>query len=356
MGSPRARSVTRRGLTLVVSAALALLLTALGSRLPVPYVALAPGLVADTLPEGEEPGLIRVEGREAYPTEGRLALTTVDVVTPLTLVTAVRGWFSERYAVVPREQVFPPGQTAEETRSTNLASFTSSQVSATAAALTELGVAYTPVVGVGQVAPGAPADTELQVGDALLAVDGDPVTDLASVAALVGGRQPGDPVTLRIRRGDEEREVTLTTQRADDGRPVIGVVPGIVDLEYGFDVDIVLPESLPEIGGPSAGLMFALGIVDTLTPGALTDGRSVAGTGAIDTAGSVSPIGGIRQKLIAAREWGADVFLTPAANCAAAVGGVPEGLRLLRVETLSDAVDGLEQLAAGGDPPGCEGG
>ncbi|MDP9408357.1 MAG: PDZ domain-containing protein [Actinomycetota bacterium] len=347
--------MTRRGLTLVVSAVLALALTVVGSRLPVPYVALAPGVVADTLGESEEQSLIRVEGRETFPTEGRLALTTVDVVARLNLGSAVRGWFSDRYAVVPREQVFPPGQTAEQTRSSNIASFTSSQTAATAAALTELGVQYSPVVGVGQVNPGAPADGVLQPGDTLLAVDGRPVTDVRSVVDLVGARQPGEDVVIRYLRDGEEREATLTTTRSDDGRPLIGVLPGLVGLEYPFDVSIVLPESLPEIGGPSAGLMFALGIVDKLTPGPLTGGRVVAGTGAIDTTGAVSPIGGIRQKLIAAREYGAEVFLTPAANCAAAVGGIPDGLRLVRVETLDDAVTGLEQLAAGGDPPGCDG-
>lgn len=346
--------MTRRGLTLGVSAALALVLAVVGTSVPVPYVALAPGLVADTLGETEDASLIQVEGRETYPTEGELALTTVDVVARLTLASAVRGWFSDRYAVVPREQVFPPGQSAEQTRTSNLASFTSSQTAATAAALTELGIAFTPLVGVGQVSPGAPADGVLQPGDVLLAVDGQPVTDVASVVALVGDREPGDPVTIRYSRDGDEREAEIITMRSDDGRPVVGVLPGVVGLDYPFEVDIVLPASLPEIGGPSAGLMFALGIVDKLTPGALTDGRVVAGTGAIDLEGRVSPIGGIRQKLIAAREHGADVFLTPAANCPAAIGGVPEGLRLVRVATLDDAVSGLEQLAVGGDPPGCD--
>jgi len=348
--------VTRRGATLVVSATLALALAAAGSRLPVPYVALAPGLVADTLEGTDRPSLIRVEGRETFPTTGRLGLTTVDVVDRLTLATAVRGWLSDRYAVVPREQVFPPGQTAEQTRSSNLASFTSSQVAATAAALTELGVSYDPLVGVGQIISGLPADGKLRDGDVLVAIDGSPVTDLASVVDLVGARKPGERVVVRFAREGEEQEVTLETVRSDDGRPVIGVIPGIVDLRYPFEVRIVLPKSLPEIGGPSAGLMFSLGIVDTLTPGALTGGRAVAGTGAIDTSGAVSPIGGIRQKLIAAREWGADVFLTPAANCPAAVGGVPAGLRLVRVESLHDAVSALEVLADGGSPPTCDAG
>jgi Lon-like protease len=130
---------------------------------------------------------------------------------------------------------------------------------------------------------------------------------------------------------------------------VIGVVPGIVELDYDFSISI----SLDEVGGPSAGLMFALGIIDKLTPGALADGRTVAGTGAIDANGLVTPVGGVRQKLVAADDLDADVFLVPAANCAEAVSGAPEDLVLVRVETLPDAVDALEALADGVEPTLC---
>jgi len=115
------------------------------------------------------------------------------------------------------------------------------------------------------------------------------------------------------------------------------------EADYPFSVEI----SLKDVGGPSAGLMFALGIVDKLTPGSLTGGKFIAGTGTIDDSGHVGAIGGIAQKMVGARRKGATVFLSPAGNCAQARDTVPDGLRLVRVKTLSDAVEALEDLKAG---------
>lgn len=334
----------------MVTVVLAVLLAIVGSRLPVPYVALGPGPATDTLGEVGGTPLIEIEGRETFETTGELNLMTVAVGSrQVHLADAVRGWFDERIAVVPREQYFPPDQSQEEVEAANAAAFTTSQVNATAAALEELGVPFEAVTGVGSVSPGSPADGVLQSGDVLLSVDGEPVGDLQSVADAVRDREPGDEVTLEIRRDGEEQEVTLPTDTSEDGRPIIGVVPAIVELDFDFDIRI----SLDEVGGPSAGLMFALGIVDKLTPGALADDRTITGTGAIDAGGVVSPVGGVRQKLVAADDIGADAFLVPAANCAEAVGGAPEDLMLVRVETLSDAVDALESLGDGVEPPLC---
>jgi Lon-like protease len=108
-----------------------------------------------------------------------------------------------------------------------------------------------------------------------------------------------------------------------------------------------------DIGGPSAGLMFALGIIDKLTPMNLTGGKFIAGTGEIEASGRVDPIGGIQQKMVAAREAGATSFLTPTANCPDTKGAVPAGLRLVRVSTLSQAVNDLEAIKAGHQVPSC---
>jgi len=111
--------------------------------------------------------------------------------------------------------------------------------------------------------------------------------------------------------------------------------------------------SVGDIGGPSAGLMFALGIIDKLTPGNLTGGRFIAGTGEIAANGAVSPIGGIQQKMAGARAAGATIFLTPAANCPDTAGAVPQGLRLVKVSTLAGAMRDLKALSAGGSVPSC---
>jgi len=125
--------------------------------------------------------------------------------------------------------------------------------------------------------------------------------------------------------------------------------------DYDFPIDVTI--QLDNVGGPSAGMMFALGIIDTLTEGELNGGQNVAGTGTIDAAGTVGPIGGIRQKLYGARDAGAEFFLAPAANCDEVVGHVPDGLQVIRTATLDESLDALEVIADGGDLdalPTCE--
>ena len=101
------------------------------------------------------------------------------------------------------------------------------------------------------------------------------------------------------------------------------------------------------VGGPSAGMMFALGIYDLLGPGELTGGKAIAGTGTIADDGAVGPIGGIRQKLVGARSGGASVFLAPADNCSEVVGHVPDGLQVVRVATFAEALTAVEKIASG---------
>ena len=332
------------------------LLLALTALLPVPYVLLTPGPTANTIGEVQGQPLIRVEGRETFPTEGNLDLTTVAVTgepgNDINLLRAVWGWADGESAVVPREQVYPPGESADQARQRNTADMETSQQDATIAAMRALDV---PVTGVEvrTVLEGAPAVGKLQAGDQVLAVDGRPVGTAQDVRAAVSGHRPGEEVVVRVRRGGQELEQRIVTGEATgpagEKRAIVGIVPGE---RYPFTVDI----ALEDIGGPSAGLMFALGIIDKLTPGALTDGRHVAGTGTISPDGLIGPIGGIQQKLAGAREDGATVFLTPEGNCAQAVPAVPDGLRLVRVATLEGARAALETLRTGqGELPGCAG-
>jgi PDZ domain-containing protein len=228
---------------------------------------------------------------------------------------------------------------------------TSSQQTATAAALCVLGIEFQVVDTVAVVAKGLPADGVLRRADVITAVDGKPVTCKASAASLIRARSPGDPVTLTIARTVGGRRVIrqfhLKTA-AVQGTPVVGVKV-VESYVFPFNVKI----RVGDIGGPSAGLMFALGIVDKLTPGNLTGGRFVAGTGEISADGSVSAIGGIQQKMAGARQAGATLFLTPAANCPDTAGAVPAGMRLVKVRNLASAVSALHALAAGQSVPSC---
>lgn len=342
--------MSRRTLTLLLSGLLAALLTGAAAVTPVPYVAYLPGPTFDTLGAVGGTPVIAVTGRQTFPTQGQLDLTTISVRSRLTLAEALSVWLDRDRAVVPREFVFPPGQSDEEVQQLNEERKLQSENSATVAALNELGVPFSTTVRVARVQPGLPADGRLQVGDVITAVDGRPISSSTALREAVSGRPVGSPVRLAYERAGAPGEAVVTTAPAaeDPKRGIIGVVAAEVP-EAPFTVTI----TLQDVGGPSAGLMFALGILDKLGPESLTGGRHVAGTGEITGEGKVGPIGGITQKLVAARGEGAEVFLVPEGNCADALARVPAGLRLVKVGTLDDALAALATLRAGGRPPTC---
>lgn len=340
--------MTRRTLTLLVGVLVVLVTGLLGGLVPVPFVALGPGPTYNTLGAVEGTPVVAVKGTRTYPTAGNLNMTTVSVNAGLSLFGAVGLWASGRYAVVPREEVFPPRKSEEQVNQENTQAFQQSESSAELAALRFLH--YPSTVTVASVTPGSPSDGVLAPGDTLLTVDGTPVAVATDVAAAVAGDAPGTTVTVTYRRDGVESTapVTLAARPDDPSRGLLGI--GVTDApDVPFTVDI----SLQDVGGPSAGLMFSLAVVDELTPGELTGGQFVAGTGTIDDSGAVGPIGGIPFKLIAAREAGATTFLVPADNCAEALSRAPDGLRLVEVTTLTSAVSALQSLAAGGDAPSC---
>lgn len=346
--------MARRTQTLIVASTLSLVLAVVGLWLPVPFVTLAPGPVTDTLSKIEGVPLIEIEGRRTYPTSGRLELTTVEETPRLNLLGALRDWLDPERAVVPRELVQPPGTSQEQIQQENTQAMLDSQDQATAAALTELGIKPTgTAVSVFEVPANAAAAGKLEPGDVVVAVDGTAVSSQQQLRAEIGKVEPGDSVTITFRRdGGEPQDVAVTTRPSpgDPDRPVIGVTT-TEKRSYPFTVRI----RLSDVGGPSAGLMFALGIVDLLTPGALADGETIAGTGTIDAAGVVGPIGGIEQKVLGARASGATVFLVPSVNCLDARQAAVDGLLLVEVDTLADALDSLEALARDprADVPAC---
>ena len=338
--------MSRRTLTLLLSTLLAVALVAGALVARVPYVSLGPGPTFDTLGEDAGKPVIEIEGRPTFPADGKLNLTTVGVRARLSLAEALVGWLRRDEAVVPRELVFPPDQTDDQVDAENTRQMTLSQDAATTAALEQLGIAVD--VEVAGLADGAPATGKLKVGDVLTTVDGAEVTSPTQLRTLIGQRAVGAPVRLGYRRGSATGEVEVTTGASQETppRPVIGVE---TDVDYPFTVRI----GLKDVGGPSAGLIFALGIVEKLEPGSLSAGRFVAGTGEISADGSVQPIGGIQQKVVAARRAGAVLFLVPAANCPDAAANAPEGLQLARVEGLADALEALDVVKDGGTPTGC---
>ena len=346
-----------RTVAALVCGAGAVLLLSLLALLPVPYAVESPGPVRDTLGEVDGVRLIEVSGAPTYPTEGSLALTTVRVAggpgAAVGLPQVVQAWLDPTRVAVPVEQLFPVGTTSEQVAERDAADMTTSQENATAAALAELGIEVPTTLTVAGLSEGSRAGGLVEEGDVITAVGGAPVADLAALRAALQRGAAGEPVEVSLRRGDEAQEVVVPTSTAPDGTVQLGV---LVDPLFDFPVDVTI--QVDRIGGPSAGMVFALGVLDVLTPGPLTGGEDVAGTGTIDASGGVGTIGGIAQKMAGARAAGAVLFLAPAGNCDEVVGHVPDGLRVVPVETLHEAREAVERFAAGegSDLPSCSAG
>jgi len=332
--------------------------------LPTSFVIQRPGPVYNTLGEaraadGTMVPLISVEGAQTYPTDGALDLLTVETVgnrerTPSWLELAT-AWFDPSRAVLPIDAVFPDGQTSEQRSEQSAFMMIDSQKEATAAALIELGYEVDAQLRVYGVIEDSASVGILEEGDVILAADGQAITDVDRLREIIQSLE-GAPVPLTIERDGVEESVRITPQEVagDDGETswLIGVT---LITDYDFPIDVAI--QLNNVGGPSAGMMFALGIIDVLTPGELNGGESVAGTGTITADGEVGPIGGIRQKLYGARSAGAEWFLAPESNCDEVVGHVPDGLRVFSVGDLDDALAALDAIAGDGDLdalPACE--
>jgi PDZ domain-containing protein len=272
------------------------------------------------------------------------------------LVSVVVGWLRSDVLVVPHSSIYPPNQTEQQAEQENAEEFASSQDSAKTAALTELGYPVGTELIVSSVVAGSPAEGKLHAGDVIKAVDGAAVQQPTDVAKLVTKHKPGQQVVFSVvgakdaaaadkakKQPGPAKDVALTTAKAsDDKRAIVGIQAG-VEHTFPFTIDI----KLADVSGPSAGLMFSLGIVDKLTPGNLNGGKFVAGTGTIDDSGNVGPIGGISMKMITARDQGARFFLTPKDNCATAAGSTPSGLRLVKVNNINDAIGALNKISHG---------
>jgi Lon-like protease len=336
----------RRGATLLLGAVLLLLLIWQAGTAPVPYVELGPGPTENTLGSHDGKPIITIEGHAETASAGQLRLTTVNVRDNLTLVDAVRGWISGDSAVVPRDLVYPPDKTEEQVDQENANSFRASQTSAETVALRKLG--YPVLVTITEVAAGAPAEATLKPGDVITTIDGAPVTSGLKLRDLVRAKPAGTVLQVGYTREGSAAVVGVATAKGEDGSPRLGV--GIEHKQPApFDVKF----DLERIGGPSAGLMFALGVIDKIDPVDLTGGIRIAGTGTIDDDGNVGPIGGIPQKLRGAKRDKATVFLAPAANCAEAKANAVAGLAVYRVATIDDALNALQALREKRTPPLC---
>ncbi|WP_405882350.1 PDZ domain-containing protein [Streptomyces sp. NBC_01136] len=359
----------RRTATMLASTLILIALLCAGVFINVPYAEMSPGPTVNTLGQHDGEPVLQISGHKTYPTTGHLNMTTVRVTSAdykMNLVEAVYGWLAHDNKVVPHDTLYPDGKTEQQSTQENAEEFSQSQESAKVAALKELGIPVKSWVIVSTVVKDSPAEGRLHAGDVIKSVDGTAVKAPDDVAKLVTKHKPGEKVVFTVVPAKEQAaaakagktattttDVTITTAKSTDSgasRAIVGISAG-TDHTFPFSIDI----KLADVGGPSAGLMFSLGIVDKLTPGNLTGGKFVAGTGTIDDNGTVGPIGGIELKTIGAREKGAQYFLTPKDNCAAAAKDTPGGLTLVKVNTIDDAMNALKDISSGktADLPKC---
>jgi Lon-like protease len=333
----------RRGVTVIVGALITALLAIGVMAAPLPYVVLKPGPTVNTLGSDNGKEVIQVTKAATSTSKGQLRLTTVGVQPSVELVWAIRGWFSRDEAVVPRALIYPPDQTEKQVEQQNQQEFTESQDSAVTVALTKLG--YPIQTYVKTVTPGGASVGKLEVNDILTSIDGTPVTSPTVLTHLIQAKPAGTTLTVGYTRAGRPGTVTIATK---GNPPRIGVE---IDKKqpHPFTVSI----DLDKIGGPSAGLMFTLGIIDKLRPADLTGGKIIAGTGTIDDDGNVGPIGGIPQKLVGAKEAGAQIFLVPKDNCAEALKNAVSGLPMAEVATVDDALTAVQTFTSGGTPKPC---
>lgn len=316
--------------TLVSLIPVAVLALCLAS-IPLPLFVERPGPARDVMPR------IDIDGAATYQSQGRFYFTTVTFFEP-TVYGALGGWLDPVQRVVPREAVIPEGVSRREFDRVNVSLMDQSQIAAVAASLRDL-TGYPgdhgPGVIVYDTVPGSPADGRLFSGDLITEVDGEPLDGVGQFARAVRDSGTEETLALRVQplEGGEAETIAVRPGRLDE-RLAVGVylVPGF-PFEVRFETG--------DVSGPSAGLMWALGVTDTLTPGDLSRGRSVAGTGSIDLEGNVGPIGGVALKVAAAEDAGADLFFLPTENLAEARTAGAD-IRLVPVSTLDQAVTHLE--------------
>ncbi|MCZ7527420.1 MAG: PDZ domain-containing protein [Acidimicrobiia bacterium] len=338
----RARRSRRGGVLPVVVGAVGAVLALAAFFVRLPYVIVSPG---DATPVG---GAVTIEGAPTYEDEGSFLYLTVSVSNRRPNVYRLGyAWLRDDHEIRDEEDVLGP-HTREENRRINIELMDESQLVATKVALERLGYEVT-MEGTGalvaSVVEGSPADGELEPGDTIVGVDGEPVRLADDLAPAIRTRAPGDPVILTVDREGRSREVTLTTTANDEGRALIGVSVVTRDLELDFPVDVEIDTG--SVSGPSAGLAFTLEIVDELTPGDLAGGRKIGVTGEISPDGTVGEIDGAAQKAVAARRAGATLMLVPPGNVEDARSEAGD-MEVVAVRDLDEALAALE--AAGGDP------
>ena len=324
------------GLSLITFSSLALL--------PTGYVIEKPGQVFDVMGQVSGEPVISSPDLPTYPSDSRFDVTTVSLLgnpasTPSWLQ-VLFAWLDSEQKVLPLDEVYPDNRTAEEIRAESTAQMEISQQDAIAAALVQLGYEVPRSLYVASVLEDSPSSKILVAGDLVISAGGKKIAAFEQLREQIQLSQ-GREIEIVVERDGDEKSFLITPVQRDD----LWVIGAMISYTYSFPVDIKL--QLGEVGGPSGGLMFTLGIIDSLTEGSLAGDKHISGTGTISASGEVGPIGGIDLKMISAKKSGADLFLVPSGNCQEALGQVPEGLTVISVRDLDQALSAVELVKAG---------
>lgn len=335
-GSKPTKSPRRHSGLVLLGAAIVLGAIAL-VMFPAPYVIERPGPAFNVLGSQDGTSVISLTGTTSYPTSGALDLLTVSVVgnrdqTP-TWPEIFAAWLDPAQTVTPIDEVYPVGTTTQQSEAESVAMMEQSQQNAIYVALKELGYQIPIHIYAQQVNKNSPSSGKIVAGDYLEAINGVHPKDFAELRKLVMAYDGVNPLKVKVDRKGETKVLEISPTKNDAGDYMLGVIVG-----FKFDFPVQVNLQLSDVGGPSGGMIFALGIYDTLTKGELTGGAMIAGTGTIGTDGVVGPIGGIRQKLFGAQRAGAKYFLAPAENCSEVSGHIPSGIQVFRVKTFDDAL------------------
>ncbi|MFN2594956.1 MAG: PDZ domain-containing protein [Actinomycetota bacterium] len=315
--------------------ALVLLIAAFRVSIPVFYVFL-PG------PARDVERLVVVKGQPTYSSEGSLFLTTVSEDINVTFVDLVEAWLDPHKTVIEKSQV-TGGQSFNQVEKEQRFEMEESKVSAEQVALDALGLRGPSGAKVVNVLDNTPAQGVIEPDDVITAINGDPVGTTCDVTKQLHALDVGDRVDVTVQRGTKTktlRNIKTARSPVDNQSPFLGIQ--MEELVHpGFDITF----KTGNIVGPSAGMMFSLGLYDALTPGDLTAGKKIAGTGTVDCNGTIGPIGGIEEKVAGAEAAGAEIFLAPSDEAADAKKAAGE-IKVVPVKTFDDALQYLQSLSS----------
>lgn len=305
-------------------------LVVLAWNIPLPLIAYSPGPVSDAAEA------VVVEGADVFPPEGELVMLTV-IGQDLNIFEVLVAGVDPTVDVLARQVVRRPDESDEDYRRRNLELMDESTATAIAVAFAHLDVAdIDPSIFITGYAADTPAGQVLKIGDEIIRLNGVDIAATDDLAEAMTGKAPGDTVSIEVERGAEpvSFDIELAAFEDDPDRPFIGIF--VRSLPYWVDIDSGI------VGGPSAGLMYSLAIIDVLTEGDITGGRVVAGTGTVDAEGNVGAIGGVRQKVVAAEAAGAELMLVPVSNYESALTAPRSTMELVPVATVDDALAYLD--------------